>query len=130
MVVGSLMDLSGVPSASRRPAEKRCAARRKESFLRMIAGPGMLRAIHQTLTMRELCIVLESGLGQVFVDETGTTARYEVHVDPAMAGSSKISSGCVRGTTTGRHASAARHGDTDGRSTRTLSRRRARFPSC
>jgi hypothetical protein len=39
--------------------------------------------------MRVLCIVLESGLRQVFVDETGSTAPYEVHVGPATAVSSE-----------------------------------------
>jgi hypothetical protein len=84
LVVGSLMDLSAVPSAARRPAEEEMRIV-KESFLRMLGGPGMLGALHQALTMRELCIVLESGLRQVFVDETGTTAAYEVHVGPPTA---------------------------------------------
>ena len=84
LLVGSLMDLSAVPSAARRPAEEEMRVA-KEAFLRMLGGPGMLGAIHQTLTMRELCILLESGLRQVFVDETGLTAPYEVHVGPEIA---------------------------------------------
>ena len=88
MVVGSLMDLSTVPSASRRPPEEemRIAI---EGFLRMLGGSGALGAIHQTLTMRELCMVLESALQQIFVDETETSAPYEVHVGPATAVSSE-----------------------------------------
>jgi hypothetical protein len=120
MVVGSLIDLSTVPSASRRPPgeDMRIA---KEGFLRMLGGSGGLGAIHQTLTMRELCLVLESGLRQVFVDETGTTSPYEVHVGPTTT----VSSGdfvqlVCEETGTRHHAGAARRRDADHR--RTLSR--------
>ena len=83
LVVAARMELSDGPGGRRPPAEEMRLA--KEGFLRLIRGPGMLGAIHQTLTMRELCIVLESGLRQVFVDETGTTAPYDVYVGSAMA---------------------------------------------
>ena len=62
----------------------------KEGFVRMLGGSGMLGAIPQTLTMRELCIVLESGLRQVFVDETGTTTQYEVSVGPMTVSSEEF----------------------------------------
>jgi uncharacterized protein (TIGR03435 family) len=88
LIVGSLMDLSTVPGAVRRPAEEEIRIA-KDGLLRMLGGSGALGAIHQTLTMRELCIVLESTLRQVFVDETGTSAPYEVHVGPATAVSSE-----------------------------------------
>lgn len=88
LIVGSLMDLSAVPGAARRTAEEEMHMA-KDGFLRMFGASGALGAIHQTLTMRELCIVLESSQRQVFVDETGTSAPYEVRVGPATAVSSE-----------------------------------------
>jgi hypothetical protein len=116
LLIGSLMDLSVVPSAARRPADEEMRIA-KEGFLRMIGGPGMLGAIHQTLTMRELCVVLESGLRQVFVDETGTTTPYEVHVGSPMAAGPTEPEEFLRLVCEElwhrRHAGAARGGDLD-----------------
>jgi uncharacterized protein (TIGR03435 family) len=88
LLVGSLMDLSAVPSsAPRRPDEEFRVARKQ--FLGMLAAPGILNAINQELTIAELCVVLETSLGQVFVDETGSIATYRVDVNATTPGSSE-----------------------------------------
>jgi uncharacterized protein (TIGR03435 family) len=88
LIVGSFMDLSGVPSGARRSREEDVHVMKKQ-FLTMLAAPGMLNAINQELTMNELCMVLETSLGQLFVDETGSTAEYQIQVAAATPGSSE-----------------------------------------
>jgi hypothetical protein len=55
----------------------------KRHFLRMLAAPGMLNAIHQALTIGELCLLLETLLGEVFLDESGYTGSYAIDVEAA-----------------------------------------------
>jgi uncharacterized protein (TIGR03435 family) len=77
--VSSLMDLSAVPA--REEAFEQGMQAQKDRFLRMPHGPGAIVGLHQSLTMRELCLVLESTLGRVFVDESGTSASYWINVE-------------------------------------------------
>jgi uncharacterized protein (TIGR03435 family) len=77
--VTSLMDLSAVPAEEEAIEEGMRA--QKDRFLRMPHGPGAIVGLHQSLTMRELCLMLESTLGRVFVDESGTSTPYWINVE-------------------------------------------------
>lgn len=82
MVLPGLMDLSSVPGAPRSFEEEYRAA--KGGFLKTLSGgQGMLSALSQSLTIDELCVVLESAFGSVFVDETGTSGAYAIQVESA-----------------------------------------------
>ena len=77
-MLASIMDLSVAPSADRPLEDEMREA--EAGFLRLLGSTGTLSALQQSLTMSELCVLLEGALNRIFVDETGATALYRITV--------------------------------------------------